>query len=245
MMMENNNGSGSTEQFSNTLIAVYNGNSSGVREDAIPVSDSLGAGFDTDGIRINSFSSTNATPTFSSSTDYYVDNAWSGSVTVAGTDEAIVRYGNLQHYDTDLSTGYLPVGPDLATGRSGSQYFRFAFKRTTMSNFDLILTGKVSGVFIAAPGTSIDDASGLNGWLNASTTYGGAGTPGSDTGNGGNGSDGCAFTSGDRIIDNTVYSNQSFTLTLGDQNATDAYNNQILVSIKLDDGDYLTKLEVQ
>ena len=245
MMMENNNGSGSTEQFSNTLIAVYNGNSSGVREDAIPVSDSLGAGFDTDGIRIDSFSSTNATPTFSSSTDYYVDNAWSGSVTVAGTDEAIVRYGNLQHYDTDLSTGYLPAGPDLATGRSGSQYFRFAFKRTTMSNFDLILTGKVSGVFIAAPGTSIDDASGLNGWLNASTTYGGAGTPGSDTGNGGNGSDGCAFTSGDRIIDNTVYSNQSFTLTLGDQSATDAYNNQILVSIKLDDGDYLTKLEVQ
>jgi len=245
MNMNNINGTGDTVQHANTKIAVYNGNSSGVREDSIPVSSSLGAGFDTNGIRVDAFSSTNATPTFTNNTDYYVNNAWSGVVTVAGTDEAVVRYGNLQHYTTDLSTGYLPAGPDLNTGRSGSQYFRFAFKRTTMANFDLVLTGKVSGVFIAAPNTAIDSASGLNGWIDASTTYGGAGTPGSDTGNGGNGSDGCAFTSGDRIIDGTTYSNQSFTLTLGDQSATDAYNNQILVSIKLDDGDYLTKLEVQ
>ena len=88
-----------------------------------------------------------------------------------------------------------------------------------MSNFDLVLTGKVSGVFIAAPNTAIDDASGQNGWLDAGATYGGAGTPGYNTGNGGNGSDGCAFTSGDRIVDGTTYNNQSFTLTLGDQNA--------------------------
>ena len=245
MRMKNVNGNGSTVQYANTKVQAYNGNSSGVREDAIPVSDSLGAGFNTDGVRLDAFSSTNATPTFTNNTDYYVDNAWSGAVTVAGTDEAIQRYGNLQHYTTDLSSGYLPVGPDLNTGRSGAQYFRFAFKRTTMSNFDLVLTGKVSGVFIAAPNTAIDDASGQNGWLDAGATYGGAGTPGYNTGNGGNGSDGCAFTSGDRIVDGTTYNNQSFTLTLGDQNASDAYNNQILVSIKLEDGDYLTKLEVE
>ena len=242
MRMENVNGNGSYVNFGNTNIQAYNGNSSGVREDSIPVSDSLGATFDTDGVRVTSFASTNATPTFTNNTDYYASAAWSGAVTVAGTDEAIQRFGNLQHYTTDLSSGYLPVGPDLATGRSGSQYFRFAFKRTNVANFNLTLTGKVSGVFIAAPNTSIDTTSGQNGWLDASATYAGSGTPGSGTG--GNGSDGCAFTSGDRIVDGTTYSNQSFQLTLGDQNASSSYNNQILVSIKLDDGDYLTKLEV-
>jgi hypothetical protein len=244
MNMENVNGAGANVQYANTKIAVYNGTSSGVNESSIPVSDSLGAGFDTDGLRIVTGWS-GSTPTFNSGQDYYASNNWSGAVTIAGTDEAVVRYGNLQHYDTDLSSGYLPVGPDLNTGRSGSQYFRFAFKRTTMSNFTVKLTGKVSGFFIAAPNTDIDDTSDSNGWLNASATYAGAGTPGANTTAGGNGSDGCAFTSGDRIIDGTTYSNQGFTLTLGDQNASDSYNNQILVGIKLDDGDYLSQLEVE
>lgn len=244
MRMENVNGAGANVQYANTKIAVYNGTSSGVNESSIPVSDSLGAGFDTDGLRIVTGWS-GSTPAFSSGQDYYASNNWSGAVTIAGTDEAVVRYGNLQHYDTDLSSGYLPVGPDLNTSRSGSQYFRFAFKRTTMSNFTVKLTGKVSGFFIAAPNTDIDDTSDSNGWLNASATYAGAGTPGANTTAGGNGSDGCAFTSGDRIIDGTTYSNQGFTLTLGDQNASDSYNNQILVGIKLDDGDYLSQLEVE
>ena len=244
MRMENVNGAGANVQYANTKIAVYNGTSSGVNESSIPVSDSLGAGFDTDGLRIVTGWS-GSTPAFSSGQDYYASNNWSGAVTIAGTDEAVVRYGNLQHYDTDLSSGYLPVGPNLNTGRSGSQYFRFAFKRTTMSNFTVKLTGKVSGFFIAAPNTDIDDTSDSNGWLNASATYAGAGTPGANTTAGGNGSDGCAFTSGDRIIDGTTYSNQGFTLTLGDQNASDSYNNQILVGIKLDDGDYLSQLEVE
>ncbi len=245
MRMENVNGNGSYVNYGNTNIQAYNGNSSGVREDSIPVSDSLGSTFDTDGVRISAFSSTNATPTFNSSTDYYATTAWSGAVTVAGTDEAIQRYGNLQHYTTDLSSGYLPAGPDLATGRSGAQYFRFALKRQTVANFSLVLTGKVSGVFVAAPGTNIDDASGINGWLDCGVAYGGAGTPGSDTSNGGNGSDGCAFNSGQRIVDGTTYNNQSFQMTLGDQNLSSSYNNQLLVSIKLEDGDYLTKLEVE
>ena len=244
MNMENVNGTGTTVQYANTKVAVYNGTSSGVNESAIPVSDSLGAGFDTDGLRIITGWS-GSTPAFNSGQDYYASNNWTGAVTVAGTDEAVVRYGNLQHYDTDLSSGYLPVGPDLNTGRSGSQYFRFAFKRTTMSNFTVKLTGKVSGFFIAAPNTNIDDTSDSNGWLNASATYAGSGTPGANTTAGGNGSDGCAFTSGDRIIDGTTYSNQGFTLTLGDQNASDSYNNQILVGIKLDDGDHLSQLEVE
>ena len=215
-----------------------------IDESAIPVSDSLGAGFDDDGVRITGFGSAGDTPTYNSATNYYTGSAWSGAVTVAGTQEAINRLNVIKHFTTDLSSGYVPVGPDLNTGRSGAQYFTFAFRRTTMSNFNITLSGTVSGLFIAAPGTDIDDASTLNGWLDASTTYGGAGTPGADTGNGGNGSNGCAFTSGDRIVDGTSYSNDSFTMTLGDQNATNATGNQILVRIKLESGDSLTALSI-
>ena len=38
-----------------------------------------------------------------------------------------------------------------------------------MANFDITMTGTVSGMWIAAPGTAIDDSSGLNGWLDCST----------------------------------------------------------------------------
>jgi hypothetical protein len=113
-----------------------------------------------------------------------------------------------------------------------------------MANFTLTLTGTVSGVFIAAPGTAIDSASTLNGWLDASTTYGGSGVPGADTGNGGNGSNGCAFTSGDRIIDGTSYSGDSFTLTLGSENATNATGNVVLVRFKLNAGDSISSVSI-
>ena len=213
-------------------------------ETAIPVADSLGATFDDDGVRITGFGSSSDTPAFDNSINNYTANAWSGAETIAGTSEAVNRFNTIKHYDTDLSSNYLPVGPDLATGRSGAQYFTFAFRRTTMSNFDITLTGTVSGVWVAAPGTDIDSTSGLNGWVHAGTTYGGAGTPGSNTGAGGNGSDGCAFTSGDRIIDGTSYSNDTFTMTLGDQNATNSTGNNILVRIKLESGDSLTALSI-
>ncbi len=67
----------------------------------------------------------------------------------------------------------------------------------------------------------------------------------SPTGNGGNGSNGCAFTSGDRIIDGTSYSNQTFTLTLGSENATNATGNNVLIRIKLESGDSITALSIE
>lgn len=212
-------------------------------EGTISVADDLGSTFDTDGVRITGFSG--ATPAFSGSTDYYVNNAWSGAVTVAGTDEAIVRYNTLKHFTTDLSSGYLPAGPDLNTGRSGAQYFRFAFKRTLVANFVVRLTGTISGLFIAAPGTAIDSASSLNGWLDSSIQYAGAGVPGADTGNGGNGSNGCASTGADIIEDGTSYSNQTFTLTLGSENLSNAFNNQLLIAVKLESGDSLTSISIE
>ncbi len=227
-----------------TKIQLHSNAPQGFDEGAVIVDSDLGAGFDDYGKRVTGFSGTGDTPTIASATNFYTSNAWSGAQTVAGTSEAIIRLGTLQHYTEDLSTGYLPVGPDLNTGRSGAQYFTFAFRRTTMANFTVTLTGTISGMFIAAPGTNIDDASTLNGWVDCSTTYGGAGTPGADTSNGGNGSNGCAFTSGDRIVDGTSYSGADFTFTLGDQNATNSTGNNVLVRIKLEAGDSLTALSI-
>ncbi len=246
---KNANGDGSYNS-SSTKIQVYTNSLLTLDNEAggITVSDSLGAGFDDDAVRIAGFGSLSGdTPSLfdSSNANYYTDSAWSGAVTVAGTNEAISRFGTIKHFTTDLSSGYLPAGPDLNTGRSGAQYYNFAFRRTTMSNFTVRLSGTVSGFFIAAPGTAIDSASGLNGWLDAGITYGGSGVPGSDTGNGGNGSNGCAFTSGDRIIDGTTYSNQTFTLTLGSENATNSTGNNVLIRIKLESGDSITALSIE
>jgi len=246
---KNANGTGSYNS-SATKIQVYRATPTLLDDEAdgITVSDSLGAGFDDDAVRIAGFGSLSGdTPSLfdSSNANYYTDSAWSGAVTVAGTNEAIARFGTIKHFTTDLSSGYLPVGPDLNTGRSGAQYFTFAFRRTTMANFTVRLSGTVSGVFIAAPGTAIDSASSLNGWLDAGITYGGSGVPGANTGSGGNGSNGCAFTSGDRIVDGTSYSNSTFTLTLGSENATNATGNNVLVRIKLESGDSVTALSIE
>jgi hypothetical protein len=248
---KNANGTGSYSE-SSTKIQVYTDSLLTLDDEAggITVSDSLGAGFDDDAVRIAGFGSLSGdTPSLfdSSNANYYTDSAWSGAVTVAGTNEAIARFGTIKHFTTDLSSGYLPVGPDLNTGRDGgeAQYYTFAFRRTTMSNFTVRLSGTVSGVFIAAPGTAIDSASSLNGWLDASITYGGSGVPGANTGSGGNGSNGCAFTSGDRILDGTSYSNSTFTLTLGSENATNATGNNVLVRIKLESGDSITALSIE
>ena len=192
MRAKNANGSGSYSEtstkiqlYSNTLLPLDN------EAGGITVSDSLGATFDDDAVRIAGFGSLNSdTPSLfdSSNANYYTDSAWSGAVTVAGTNEAISRFGTISHFTTDLSSGYLPVGPDLNTGRDGgeAQYFTFAFRRSNVANFNITMSGKVSGMFIAAPGTAIDTESGLNGWLDCSTTYGGSGVPGSNTGAGGN-----------------------------------------------------------
>ena len=245
----NCNGAGSYDADA-TKIQVFTQTPGGLNLDqgGIAVSDSLGATHDDDAVRISGLGSASDTPAFSNA-DYYTNNAWSGAVTVAGTQEAIVRptstsAGTIQHYTTDLSSGHLPAGPDLNSGRSGAQYYTFAFRRTSTANFTVTLTGKVSGLFVASPGTAIDDASDINGWLNASLSYAGSGVPGADTGNGGNGSNGCAFTSGDRIIDNTTYSAQSFTLTLGSENASNATGNNILIRIKLESGDSVTALSI-
>lgn len=189
--------------------------------------------------RIAITGATGATPTFSNSTNYYTGSAWSGSVTIAGTDEAVVRWNQLKWFNTDLSTGYLPVGPNLNSGRtSGNQYFRGAFTKGSLQNFNVTFTGKISGLYFAAPGTAISTASTLNGWINASLSYAGSGVPGA--GAGGNGSNGCAITVADRVPTGSVVSGTTYRFTLGSENLSNAYGNQLLFSIVLASGDYIT-----
>ena len=66
----------------------------------------------------------------------------------------------------------------------------------------------------------------------------------SNTGAGGNGSNGIAETGSDRIVDGTSYSNQTFTMTLGTVSSSNSFNNQILVSIVLNSDDSLTALSI-
>ena len=116
---KNANGTGSYNS-SSTKIQVYTATVSGLDNEAggITVSDSLGNGstHTDDALRITGFGSSSDTPSFNSATNYYTSNAWSGAVTVAGTTEAISRFGTIKHFTTDLSSGYLPVGPDLTSG---------------------------------------------------------------------------------------------------------------------------------
>ena len=244
----NCNGIGNYNTSSTTKIQVYNATTSGLdKEDGgIAVSDSLGDGstHTDDAKRISGFGASSDTPAFNSATNYYTSNAWTGAVTVAGTAEAICRFGTIGHNVINYSSGYLPAGPDCNSGRSGAQYYTFAFRRTPALQFSVTMSGKVSGMWLALPGSAIDSASGLSGWLNCSVQYGGSGVPGSDTGNGGNGSDGCAKTGGDRVIDNTTYSSEQFTFNLGTVSTSSATGNVVLIRIKLESGDSITALSV-
>jgi hypothetical protein len=228
-------------------IQVHTAGQSGIIEQAIPVADSLGSTHDDDGVRVFNFSGdTTDTPSFTGSTNFYTNSLYSESSDpgVSGTKEATIRLGVLKHDVTNYSSGYLPVGPDRS-GDTGTQYFTFAFRRVAVANFDLSITSTsgISGCWIAAPGSGTDTSSGLNGWLDTSATYAGAGVPGSDTGNGGNGSDGCAFTPGDRISTGTSLSG-SFTLTLGSENMSNSTGNVVLVRIALASGESVTALSV-
>jgi len=175
------------------------------------------------------------TPVQTTFTDYNSQtstlNAW----------DATVVGGILSHDTTNYSTGYLPAGPDLSTGRTGTQYFEVAFNRVAVSKFAIQWTGKASGCWIKLPGTAIDSTSTLNGWLDATIPYEGSGVPGENTTVGGNGTNGCGlggiFTTGSQVT------NQSIDITFGTESSSNATGNIIVVRFKLEDGDAITSLK--
>jgi len=242
----NVNGISSYSELS-TKLQVHTAEQSGISEIAIVVSDSLGAGFDDDGVRVFDFSAaTTDTPSYNSATNFYTNSVYTESADpgVAGTKEATIRLGVLKHDTTDYSTGYLPAGPDRS-GDTGTQYFTFAFRRTTTANFDINITSSsgIAGLWYAAPGTVLDDSSALNGWIEGTSQYAGVGNPGTDTGNGGNGLAGGAFTGADVIPTGSSLSG-GYTMTLGTANLSNATGNVCLVRIALTSGQSITALSI-
>tara|TARA_R100000027_G_C2248260_1_gene93751 strand:+ start:39 stop:2690 length:2652 start_codon:yes stop_codon:yes gene_type:complete len=237
-----------------TIIRVHRTTQTGINEIAIDVSTSLGETFNDDGVRIFDLSGeTTDTPSFNSATNFYTSNPYTESSDpgVQGTQEATVRIqgassnGLIEHNTNDYSSGYLPTGGPDRSGDTGTQYFTFAFRRAVVANFNIHITstGGIAGCWIAAPGTQIDNTSGLNKWLNTSVTYAGSGIPGSNTGAGGNGSDGCASNNGSRILTDTPLSGP-YTMTLGEENMTNATGNVVLVRIALNSGQSITSLSI-
>ena len=242
----NVNGSGSYSSQTEK-IAVHTASQSGISEIAIDVSGSLGATYSDDAVRIFDFNAeTTDNPTFNSATNFYTNNPYTEASDpgVVGTKEATIRIGVLEHNVEDYSTGYLPVGPNRS-GDTGTQYFTMAFRRTTVANFNINITSTtgISGLWIAAPGTAIDSASSINGWLDTGIQYAGSGVPGANTGAGGNGSNGCASTGGD-IIGTGVSLSGSYTQTLGTENMTNATGNVVLVRIALAANEKVTALSI-
>ena len=244
----NVNGVGGYSSDISTKIQVHKSSQSGISEIAIAISDSLGNGtYTDDGVRIFDFSAqTTNNPSYSSVTNFYTNNPYAETTDpgVAGTKEATVRMGNIKYDVTNYSSGYLPVGPNRS-GDTGTQYFTFAFRRQVVASFNINISSSsgISGLWIAAPGTSIDSTSTLNGWIRSDTAYAGSGVPGGNVGNGGNGSDGCASTSGDVIASGTSLSG-SYTMTLGEQNLSNATGNVCLIRIALTSGQSITSLNI-
>lgn len=150
--------------------------------------------------------------------------------------------GVLKHDQTNYSTGFLPAtGPDLSSGRSGAQYFTFKFVRQAISKFNISITGSIAGLWVALPGSSITNASSLNGWLRMDQSYAGAGVPGANTGQGGNGSNGCALGGVVTLNSNVT---QSRTCTFGSVSSTSTATNEIYVRIRLNSGQSVTALSI-
>ena len=115
-----------------------------VDEDNILIS-SLGTGSG-NAIRVNAGAASD-TPTPVSST-------FNSSATPA-VYEATVRGGTLRHDQEDYSDGsFRPVGIDLSSGRSGTQYFQVLLTRAAVSQMSIVVTGSYAGCFVCLPENS-------------------------------------------------------------------------------------------
>jgi len=193
-----------------------------VDEDNILVS-SLGTGSG-NAIRVNA-GATGDTPT-------PVSTTFNSSATPA-VYEAIVRGGTLRHDVTNYTSGYLPVGLNLSSGRSGTQYFQILITRAAVSQMDIVVSGSYAGCFVCLPENSTwtTGLSNTNGWADMFDAYSGAGNPN-------NADNGCAF--------GTVMSGSSgtFTCVFGEESSSNG-NNKILVRFKLTSGQSISNIKFQ
>ena len=216
------------------------GTGTAIEETSISIGSTIGSGSG-NAYRIENPGSGN-TPAFTANATAFN----SQSSTLQTYDAVVVGSGSqgvLKHDQTNYSTGYLPVGPNLSVGRSGTQYFTFKFIRTATSKFDIKYTGIIAGMWVALPGSDIDTTSTLNGWLDMTVPYAGAGVPGANTGAGGNGSNGCSL--GGTVSTGSSVSNSRKTCTFGTVSSSSTATNEIYIRIALASGQSVTALSLE
>jgi hypothetical protein len=229
-----------SQAFTSALAATVlykNGSGTAIDEGNIVVT-SVGTGSG-NAVRIVNPGSDN-TPVYTGSEANF--NSQSGTLqTYDATVVGSASQGVLKHDQTNYATGYLPAGPNLSSGRSGTQYFTFKFVRTDVSKFDITYAGNVAGVWVSLPGSVIDTSSSANGWVNMTSAYGGAGYPGVNSP--GNGSDGCSL--GGVITPNVTTASVSKTCTFGTVSSSSTATNTIYVRIALTSGQTITGLSLK
>ena len=159
---------------------------------------------------------------------------WDGNA--AGTPavyEAIVRGGDLRHDQTNYASGYLPVGPNLSSGRSGTQYFQFQFIQSAISQFNISYTGSLAGCFICMPDNSTwtTGLSATNGRADMFQAYIGAGVPN-------NANPGCASGG---VMDTN---GGTFTCVFGSESSSNDSNNRVLIRFKLTSGNSISDISL-
>ena len=159
---------------------------------------------------------------------------WDGNA--SGTPavyEAIVRGGDLRHDQTNYASGYLPVGPNLSSGRSGTQYFQFQFIQSAISQFNISYTGSLAGCFVCMPDNSTwtSGLSNTNGWADMFQAYIGAGVPN-------NANPGCASGG---VMDTN---GGTFTCVFGSESSSNDSNNRVLIRFKLTDGNSISDISL-
>jgi hypothetical protein len=226
-----------TSALSGSVILYKNGNTTTIDETNITVDPSVGSGF-TSAFRIVNPGGGN-TPSYTANATAF--NSQSSTLqTYDATVVGINTRGVMKHDVTNYSVGYLPEGPNLSAGRSGTQYFTFKFVRQDLQKFNINYTGTLAGLWVALPGSVIDTSSGLNGWMDMSQAYAGAGYPG--TGAGGNGSDGCSIGGAAQL--NTAVTNAALTCTFGTVSSSLTATNEIYVRIALTTGQSLSAISI-
>jgi len=180
-----------------------------------------------------------------SNTPYFTGNesAFDSETSLLRVYDATIVANVLKHDQTNYSTGYLPVGPDLSSGRSGTQYFTFKVVRTSVSKLDVGWSGNIAGLWVALPGSTIDSTSTANGWLDMTVSYAGAGVPGANVAAGGNGSNGSAL--GGTAPINTVQTNKFVTATFGTVSSSSTASNEIYIRLGLTSGQTVTALSLR
>ena len=159
---------------------------------------------------------------------------WDGNA--SGTPavyEAIVRGGDLRHDQTNYASGYLPAGPNLSSGRSGTQYFQFQFIQSAISQFNISYTGSLAGCQVCMPdnSTGTTGLSATNGWADMFQAYIGAGVPN-------NANPGCASGG---VMDTN---GGTFTCVFGSESSSNDSNNRVLIRFKLTNGNSISDISL-